>query len=494
MCLFFLARRYLLARWIMSGAATLAVLLAVFSLVVVRSVFEGFGDQMREMVRGTNSHLVVVTAQPMNLPYGEEIADAIEKIDHVRGAAPYIETVAMLQTRTAMGQRTDYVQLKGVDPVREARASDFAYYLLRDQDLFTAFERRGRRLGRARDRPPLSAEEIMEIFSRERRDRLWEKYRRRLAEFDPKGAERLSEKLPPPCIVGIQALVGFGSPIRFGEPIQLTTYSPQSGRVVTGEFLVVGAFHTGLFEVDLRTVIVPLQAACEFLELYDETLPDADGFPAGGYRVSGVQVALDDYERYKDQVIEAVGRALTPFYKRLLRASERSKLFEPLTMTWEQRKRNLLRAVRIEKGIVSLILGILVIFVGAIIFLILTLNVTEKRRDIGILKAVGATSRSIFAIFLIHGSTICLVGLILGFFAGLAFSENINTIHDMIRRSTGFQLFPPDVYYLDRIPVSIKLRDLGLISSLTVLFGLLGSLLPAYWAARQDPIEAIRFE
>jgi lipoprotein-releasing system permease protein len=120
--------------------------------------------------------------------------------------------------------------------------------------------------------------------------------------------------------------------------------------------------------------------------------------------------------------------------------------------------------------------------------------VSEKRRDLGILKAVGAHDANVLTIFLLHGGTICCVGLVLGFLSGLLFCHSINTIHDFIHEQTGWQLFPPDIYYLDRIPVSIKWWDLAQISGFTVLFAFLGSLLPATWAARQDPIQAIRFE
>jgi len=496
MYLFFILRRYLLARWIMSGAAVLAVLLAVFSLVVVRSVFEGFGDQMRELVRGTTAHLVIEPLRPYNLPYADEIADEVKKLPHVVGASPYVESLALYQARGVTGVRTDYLQVRGIDPVREAEVGNLAYYLLRQEKLDAIRAHPLAPIPRALDRKPFSPEEIAYLFGREHRNKVWERYKREFRmRFGAKAAAALDKKLPPPIVVGVQAVVEPRPLIRLGSLIRLTTYSPQKGELREGEFLVVGAFHTGLFEVDLRTVYMPLTAACEFVGLYDPTLPDESGFEAGGYRVSGVGIAIDGYDVHKNEVISAIYERVLPKYSfRVLRGSKISSLFDPHVFTWEQRKHNLLQAVKIEKSIVSLIIGILMIFVGAIIFLILTLNVTEKRRDIGILKAVGARAESVFTIFLLHGATICVTGLVLGFFAGLEFCHHINQIHDLIHQYTGFQLFPPDIYYMDRIPVAIKPADLAVITGLTVLFGFLGSLLPARWAARQDPIQAIRFE
>jgi ABC-type lipoprotein release transport system permease subunit len=289
--------------------------------------------------------------------------------------------------------------------------------------------------------------------------------------------------------------MGPGRLVNYGSLVRLTTFSPRQEKITSGEFLVVGAFHTGLFEVDLRTVYMPLTAACEFIGLFDETLPDEDGWEVGGWRVSGVGVALDDYDRYKDEVVRRISKDVLPrYYLRLLKWPTSSEIFDPRIQTWEQRKQNLLQAVKIEKGIVSLIIFILIVFVGALIFLILTLNVSEKRRDLGILKAVGAHDRGVVTIFLLHGGTICVIGLALGFLAGLAFTANINQIHDLIHEYTGWQLFPPDIYYIDRIPVAIKIADLLTITGLTVFFGFVGSLLSAIVAVRQDPIKAIRSE
>ncbi len=495
MYLLFIARRYLLARWIMSGAAVVAVVLAVFTLIVVRSVFQGFGDQMRDMVRGTSSDLIVTTVKPMNLPFAEEIGAEIRKLPQVTGVAPYVETMAMFQAQTFAGPLTDYLLVKGIDPVREADVGKFARYLLRDEELARILRNEDEPITRPEDRAPFTKEEIVRLFSAAHRDRIWQAHKEQYARHAPEKAALWETKLPPPVILGIQAIIGPGRLASFGSVIQLTTYSPQKGELRTGEFLVVGAFHTGLFENDRRSLYMPLGAACEFIDLYDPELPDADNFAAGGWRVSGIQVAVQDYRSLMAPTSRTIESEILPRYvQRILGAPSRVGLFRPYTESWEGRKRNLLRAVEVEKGIVTLIIGIVDAFVGAIIFLILTLSVIEKRRDIGILKAVGSPSSHVFTVFIIHGSAICVAGLAFGFLSGLAFCEHINAIHDVIYAWTEWRLFPPDIYYMDRIPVAIKLWDLIMISGFTVLGGFLGSLLPALWAARQDPIAAIHSE
>ncbi|NMD36814.1 MAG: hypothetical protein GYA73_13090, partial [Planctomycetes bacterium] len=278
MYLLFLARRYLLARWIMSGAAVVAVVLAVFTLIVVRSVFQGFGDQMRAMVRGASSDLIVTAVKPMNLPFAEEIAADIAKLPQVTGVAPYVETMAMFQAQTYAGPLTDYLLVKGVDPLREADVGKFAGYLLREEELARILSNEDKPIPRPEDRAPLTKEEIARLFGAEHRDRIWQAHKDRYLRYAPEKAALWEQRLPPPVILGIQAIIGPGRLASFGSVIQLTTYSPQRGELRTGEFLVVGAFHSGLFENDRRSLYMPLGAACEFIDLYDPDLPDTDKF------------------------------------------------------------------------------------------------------------------------------------------------------------------------------------------------------------------------
>ncbi len=485
MYLLFLAKRYLFSRKIMSTAVIIAVTLAVFVLIVVRSVFQGFGDQMREMIKGSTAHLIVRSYNPMNLAYPEELAGAIESNpeleDAVKGTSPFVETMAMYHLHNKFGSSMNFLQVRGVNPLDEARVGEFEHYLLPKDETIHYILNPLSSIPRPKERKALSSEQITALFGSEQRDRLWNRCKARRA---PEEAAALEKKLPIPLIAGIQALIN--GRLGYGELVQLTTYSPHTGEIKEIDCIVTGAFHTGLFEQDLRTVYIPLGAACEFAELYDENLLDVDGFPAGGYRVSGLGIALNDYDNDKKRVQKVIREEILPAFLK------RTSSFEATITTWEESKKNLLQAVEVEKGIVTMIIGILVLFVGAIIFLILTLNVSEKKRDIGILKAIGA--RGIVFLFLFYGGVICVLGLAFGFTSGILFCHYINDIHDFIFAQTGWQLFPPDIYYMDKIPVSIKPLDLIIITGFTVLSGFLGSLLPALAAARQDPIQAIHYE
>lgn len=496
MYLFLLSRRYLFSRPIMSAAITLAVMLSVFILIVVRSVFQGFGDQMKNMIKGTTAHLIIGSENPLNLAYARSIAEDIEALPGVVGTAPFVETMAMYQSQNMYGANTNFLKVKAIDPVKEASVGDFERYLMREdllnKVLGSLFPQKVR-IPRPKERQPYTTEEIQRLFSEAHRDKLWEARKKELLQYAPQKATSLNKKLPVPLVAGIQTIIA--GRLRIGHMVQLTTYSPQKGEIKNGDFIVVGAFHSGLFEEDLNTVYIPLMAGCELVDSFDENLPDEDGFIMGGYRMSGVGVTLTDYDGEKARIGGSIGNdVLRKYALQMRKAAPTGPSFDATLKTWEESKRTLLQAVEIEKGIVTLIIFILVIFVGAIIFLILTLNVSEKRKDIGILKAIGSHYQGIMAIFLIYGAIICTIGMVLGFCSGLVFCHYINDVHDAIYNVTGWRLFPPDIYYLDRIPVSITLWDLGLIAGFTVLFSFLGSLLPAIVAARQSPIKAIHYE
>ena len=140
------------------------------------------------------------------------------------------------------------------------------------------------------------------------------------------------------------------------------------------------------------------------------------------------------------------------------------------------------------------LLVLIVAFTACMILLMLILTVIEKRRDIGILLALGATPGGIVGIFLINGLALTVAGTAAGLLCGYVFCANINPIHDWLYTVTGIQLFPPDVYDLDRIPISFRTTEVLLSVTPALLLGFLASLIPAVWASRRDPIEAIHHE
>ena len=167
----------------------------------------------------------------------------------------------------------------------------------------------------------------------------------------------------------------------------------------------------------------------------------------------------------------------------------------PITVsTWRDKQVHLLRAVEVERYIQVIIMTLMVVIAGFSIMAILWLMVKEKTRDIGILMSLGATRGGIIRIFLLNGLMIGVTGAALGLAAGWTVSANLNTIEDWIDRALGWRVFPPDIYYLDRLPhIESPLLFIAM-ALVAVAVSLVASLWPAFRASRLDPVEALRYE
>jgi lipoprotein-releasing system permease protein len=229
-------------------------------------------------------------------------------------------------------------------------------------------------------------------------------------------------------------------------------------------FTVTGTFETGMYEYDTKLALIALKQAQELFDMGDT--------------VHGIEVKVDDIYRVRE-VTRAIHAALGPDF---------------WTRDWMQMNRSLFAALRQEKVIMFIILVLIVLVAAFNIVSTLVMMVMEKRADIAILKTMGARNASIRRIFMLEGLVIGTVGTVLGGLAGLIFTWNLQTISGFVEHLLGIRFFPPDVYFIDRLPSRIDALDVGVIVLTALVVSFLATLYPAWQASRLDPVVALRYE
>ena len=484
--------RYLRTRYL-AMVCIVSVMLGVATLIVVNSVMGGFSTKLKERLHGVLSDVVIEAGD-----YGG-FRDPVGKMAFIRkdpvlnarieAMTATLEIFAMLQFEHNGTPYTRPVRVIGIEPIGRSQVGGFQEYLVKESnrlDPSKVFELddEGQRRFRFNQPPPRQELPPLPLDAHDLNPG-------DLAGLPPPPPPPVHSgplkppPEPPPAVVHIThgAIIGYAignyrrpaaepgkaaeeiCTLAPGDTFVLTTVTGARLKPVCDRFVVTDYIKTEMSEYDSNYVYVPLEHWQKLRGMDD--------------RVTSIQIKLKNY-------------ADAPLVVDRLRQMFRNTNFQ--INTWEEKQGPLLAAIGVEKGILNVLLFMIVGVAGFGILAIFSMIVVEKTRDIGILKALGASNGGVMRIFLAYGLLLGLVGAGLGTVLGLLFTHNINEIEKVLTKLTSHELFPRNIYYFSDIPTDIQAMSVILVNVGAVAIAVLFSVLPALRAAMLHPVQALRYE
>lgn len=469
--------RYLRTRYL-AFVCIVSVMLGVATLIVVNAVMSGFSTKLKDRLHGLLSDVMIESRSYNGFPVAtSEILQRIRQSPaqaNIEAMSPTIEVFALLSYRLAGGEAmTHVVKLIGVDASSRSAVGGFSEFLQDPQ----------RRL-----QPSFAlSEQAKTRFALRHPQTLQPMPQPLVGPTEPLNPNEPPPPDPPPSTLTKIEPKGFiigyaiatrrmkgitsNSPhkditlLHIGDDLSLTTFDASTQRAIALQGVVVDYFKSDMNEYDSNYVYVPLDYLQKMM--------------AWDNRVTSIQIKLKDYSKARETVEEL--RRLFP-----------EQWFA--VHTWEDKQGPLLSAIAVERGILNVLLFLIVGVAGFSILAIFSMIVTEKTRDIGILKSLGASHRGVMSIFLAYGLLLGVVGAGLGTLLGLEITWHINEIEHALAKLTGQEIFPRDVYYFDAIPTNITLENVILVNCGAIAIAVLFSVLPALKAALLHPVRALRYE
>ncbi|MCX2976347.1 lipoprotein-releasing ABC transporter permease subunit [Halieaceae bacterium IMCC11814] len=178
----------------------------------------------------------------------------------------------------------------------------------------------------------------------------------------------------------------------------------------------------------------------------------------------------------------------------IMQALDKSLEERYVVQDWSQTQGSLFSAVKMEKLMVSLLLLSVVAVAAFNIVSTLVMSVTEKRRDIAVLRTMGARAIGVMAIFVAHGLVLACVGIATGVIIGVLLSSNIAAIIAAIEAMLGVKLFDPTVYFISELPAQLQWFDVAVVALASLVLSLVATLYPAWRASQISPAEVLRYE
>jgi lipoprotein-releasing system permease protein len=520
----FFAWRYLRTRLI-ALFGIISVTLCVALVLVVLSVMGGFLDTLRERARGLLADIVIDSGSLQGWPMYGEFQEYLEEEmpDVVEATTPVIYNYGVL--RVPKSGYTVPIRAVGIRMHEYSRMNNFMGGLHYNHYFPGTTTLKPQLMPQAQELP--DGTYLLPPDYEEANDR-W-----RASETDPENiAEFDADPFKPAPYAGERVLVTWnGPPGYYGEyefpgvivgtdvinsrmpSGKFTRYVPRGELIslnlvpfsvkgnMAGDPIRIACRYaddsrTGVFEQDKMCVYVDFEMLQQRLGM------DPQKLETGGMtrpRTTQLLVSLkpgQDLHAAREAIsVKWMEFLATKVHPTQLTADERSALDWVSVKTWEDLNRTIIAAVEKEKVLVTMLFGLIslvaIVLIGCIFYMI----VSNKTRDIGVLKSLGASGVGVATLFITYAAVVGVVGAVLGSLLGATFVHYINEIQDYVTQfNPQFQVWSPEVYSFDRIPNTVKTVDVVWIGVVAILSSMVGALIPATIAGRVWPVAALRYE
>jgi lipoprotein-releasing system permease protein len=440
----FIATRYLRAKrrqaviGVITGISIAGVAAGVASLVVALAINNGFRQDLQNRLLGSTSHINLLRVESDGIKDWRPLMDRLSKEPHVVGTAPAIYEQVLI----SHGPRARGAVLKGMIPAYERKVSD-----LLDTVKFGSMDE-------------LDKDAAGESLTGDKDKNLSPHTDTGAAGKSPDDLNSVQERVAamPPIVLGKDIAedlaVSLNSVVLVTSPQgELTPFGlvPKYSR-----FRVVGIFSSGFFDYD---------SSWAFTRLIDTQ--NLEGL---GDQITVLEFKVDDiYQagQISEQLEKAAGKGF-------------------MATNWMEQNKALFRALRLERLVTFITIG-LIVFVAALNILIsLTMMVMEKTRDIAVLMSMGTRKSQVRRLFIAQGLLIGVIGTAIGLVVGYALSWAGGHYHLLS--------LAPEVYSIDYVPFAPRVIDGALVALVAIGISLVATLYPSWSAARILPAEALRYE
>jgi lipoprotein-releasing system permease protein len=457
---FFIATRYLRAKrrqaviGIITGISIAGVAAGVAALIVALAINNGFRQDLQNRLLGSTSHINLLRVESDGIKDWRPLMERLSKQPHILGAAPAIYEQVLI----SHGPRARGAVLKGMIPAYERKVSDLLD-TVKIGSMDALEENTGKVDGTSRVEPGL-------------RPGLGGSETRPNTAAGASGASSPDSNTSPDDLNSVHERVASMPPIVLGKDIAedlavtlnsvVLVTSPQGELTPFGlvpkysRFRVVGIFNSGFFDYD---------SSWAFTRLIDTQ--NLEGL---GDQITVLEFKVDDiYQagQISQELEQAAGKGF-------------------MSTNWMEQNKALFRALRLEKLVTFITIG-LIVFVAALNILIsLTMMVMEKTRDIAVLMSMGTRKAQVRRLFVTQGLLIGVIGTAIGLVIGYALSWVGGHYHLLS--------LAPEVYSIDYVPFAPRVIDGAVVALVAIGISLIATLYPSWSAARILPAEALRYE